>query len=66
MPFDCQVCDGTGWVCENCGTRWELLQGGTCCSAGKNCVCNPHGDMDWDHIFASSESHSLAKGETHE
>lgn len=49
----CSVCDGTGWVCENCGTKWELDDGSTCCGAGEPCICNPFVEIEFDHISAS-------------
>ena len=51
----CELCEGTGWVCENCGTRWELADGGTCCGAGQNCACNPSGDVEWQAVYATTE-----------
>jgi len=50
----CSRCSGTGWVCEVCGTRWELESGETCCSPGKSCDCNPDGDYDFESVFAST------------
>lgn len=50
---DCELCEGTGWVCESCGTRWEEEDGSTCCGAGTNCVCNPDGVVDWQAVHAS-------------
>jgi len=51
----CEICEGTGWVCENCGTRWQLMNRETCCGAGQNCVCNPNGDVDWKVVYATTE-----------
>ncbi len=51
----CSECEGTGWVCENCGTRWELEAGGTCCGAGNNCHCNPNGEVQWLAVIASTD-----------
>lgn len=50
----CEICEGTGWVCENCGTRWELSDGGTCCGAGNPCVCNPNADFEFEAVIAST------------
>ena len=52
--FNCPICEDTGWICENCGTRWELSSGGTCCGAGGNCNCNPNGEIEMDCVFAST------------
>lgn len=52
--LQCEFCSGTGWVCENCGTRWELKDGGTCCGAGQNCDCNPDGEVDWIAVHATT------------
>lgn len=52
----CNVCEGTGWVCEKCGTRWELVDGGTCCGAGEKCMCNPNGNIEWQLIYAETEA----------
>ena len=54
MTFKCDKCEDTGWVCENCGTRWELFGGGDCCGAGKNCECNLDGNYEFSVIFAST------------
>lgn len=51
----CEACDDTGWVCENCGMRWDLAEGGTCCGAGKSCICNPNGSVDWQVVYAATE-----------
>ena len=59
----CEICEGTGWICEFCETRWELAGGGTCCGAGKNCVCNPSGRVQWQEIYATTEPYkSLSEG----
>lgn len=49
----CEKCNNTGWVCEFCGTQWELENGETCCGAGNNCTCNPNGSYSFDIIIAS-------------
>ena len=51
----CEICEDTGWVCENCGTRWELPDGRTCCGSGVNCICNPDGEVEWKMVYASTE-----------
>lgn len=51
----CELCEDTGWVCENCGTRWELASGDTCCGAGKACVCNPDANFEWQAVYASTD-----------
>lgn len=53
--INCDICDDTMWICESCGTRWELKEGGTCCSAGKSCTCNPNGMCDWKEIICSTD-----------
>lgn len=58
-PEPCEACEGTGWVCEECGTRWELHSGGTCCGAGKNCHCNPQGAVDWKAVRASVDADAV-------
>lgn len=36
----CSICNGTGWVCESCGTVWDKGDGQpTCCGAGMPCEC---------------------------
>ena len=55
MNNDCMACDGTGWVCEKCGTRWERADGTTCCGAGKPCLCNPSVQYEFDEIIAQIE-----------
>jgi hypothetical protein len=60
----CKICENTGWVCEKCGTRWELENGGTCCGAGSNCVCNPNGNVEWIAVHASTNKESV-KNWTH-
>lgn len=61
VPDHCVICDGTGWVCENCETRWELKSGETCCGAGKNCVCNKNGDVDFSIVYASIDDRTPAQ-----
>ena len=59
----CELCKGTGWVCENhLGQPWEfkdadgVWQSKTCCDgAGTNCVCNPSGDYEFAAVYASTE-----------
>lgn len=51
----CELCEGTGWVCENCGTRWELKGGGVCCGSGVACECNPDGEVEWQAVSSSTE-----------
>lgn len=43
---DCDICKGELWVCENhLNTPWGDREGQCQCGAGKNCLCNPHGDF---------------------
>lgn len=49
----CKICGGSGWVCENCQTTWELESGGTCCGAGIPCDCNADANVDWLVVHAS-------------
>lgn len=57
----CQLCGGTGWVCENCGTQWEAADGETCCGAGKNCECNPSGHYEFKAVYASTEPEKVER-----
>lgn len=51
---DCPCCAGTGWVCENhLSTPWGKGSGECDCGAGKNCMCNPDGHVDWQEVYAS-------------
>ena len=49
----CDICNNTGWICENCGTQWEKENGETCCGAGENCICNPNGNFEFAAVYAS-------------
>lgn len=49
----CTKCEGTGWVCESCGTRWEFGPGSTCCGAGEPCECNPDAEYAFEVVHAS-------------
>lgn len=53
MPVKCELCEDTGVVCENCGTRWELENGDTCCGAGNPCVCGA--EFQWGAVYASTD-----------
>lgn len=57
----CEICQDTGWVCENCDTQWEIANGETCCGAGKSCVCNPNGDVQWQVVYATVDSEGVEK-----
>lgn len=54
---DCEICNGTGWVCEN---HREIAYGDKpeeCnCGAAANCVCNPNGKTPWQAVYASIET----------
>jgi hypothetical protein len=40
-PFDCPICQGTLWVCENHPDKaWDMPDGCEC-GAGMPCRCNP-------------------------
>ncbi len=55
---DCPICNGTGWVCENHMDKpWgqNKVLGECDCGAGKNCKCNPDGEVEWAVIYAQRE-----------
>lgn len=50
----CEICGGSGWVCENhLDTPWGDRSGECECGAGKNCLCNPSGEVEWQAVYAS-------------
>lgn len=58
----CELCAGTGWVCENHTTKpWgKNLGSGECdCGAGNNCVCNPNGEVEWAVVYATTEPNKV-------
>lgn len=59
MDENCKQCSGTGWVCESCGTMWELDCGATCCGAGVPCVCNESADVNWLAVYASTDGNTF-------
>jgi protein involved in temperature-dependent protein secretion len=59
--FKCDQCEDTGWICENCWTRWEKEDGTTCCGAGQNCVCNPNGEVNFIEIFSEIKKENMGK-----
>jgi hypothetical protein len=51
---NCEICKGTGWVCENhTDTPWGEGEGECDCGAGSPCTCNPTGEVDWLYVYAS-------------
>ena len=60
----CDICNGTGWVCENCKTAWTDSNGNSCCGAGEPCACNASGFVEFDAVIASSEPETV-KGWAH-
>lgn len=53
MDKECQCCEGTGWLCEICKTRWEKEDGTTCCGAGMPCICNPDAEYEFNEVLCS-------------
>lgn len=55
MGDGCDICNGTGWVCEN---HPEMPSGdgaGECnCGAARPCVCNPGCHVAWQAVYAST------------
>ena len=52
----CEICKGTGWVCENhLNKPWGSDPGECECGAGSNCICNPNGEVEWDVVYATVE-----------
>ena len=58
---NCNVCEGTGWICENCKTVWQSKDGDSCCGAGEPCECNENGDIELDAVIASSEPETVKR-----
>ena len=59
----CDLCGGSGWVCEvHTQNKWENSDGSTCCEgAGANCVCNAHGEVEWQAVHASTNPDSVVR-----
>lgn len=56
----CETCKGEGWICENhMDTPWGTAPGQCDCGAGKNCLCNPNGDVEWQHCYASTNAEEI-------
>lgn len=56
----CESCKGTGWVCENhIETPFGNGQGECDCGAGCNCLCNPHGEVEWQAVYATTDPETV-------
>lgn len=52
----CEVCKGTGWVCENhMDTPWGTAPEQCDCGAGHSCLCNQNGEVEWHVVYAASD-----------
>lgn len=53
----CEICHGTGWVCEDHPSEpWEHAD---CGGAGARCHCNPHGLVEWREVFAETVGNDM-------
>jgi hypothetical protein len=62
MDKACEQCGGTGWVCENHTDRpWGAGPNECDCGAGRNCPCNPQGEVEWQVCLASTNADEVGK-----
>jgi len=59
---ECQMCKGSGWVCENHLDRPSdvvTIGGCDCGGAARNCFCNPNGHAEFQAVYASIDPDSV-------
>ena len=62
----CEVCKGTGWVCENhMNVPWGNGSGECDCGAGCNCLCNQSGEVEWQAVYATTDEPEEVKEWVH-
>lgn len=59
----CEICNGTGWVCENHPFEEFDHDNEGCDGAGKPCVCNPEADTSaiFAVVYASTDESTVTR-----